>query len=117
MSSAQEFCVAACQRLAKWRSVFAGWQLGTRADTDPECRAVRDQTEARLLLRAEVSAIVALLVAKKFVTQDELQLAVGEEAEALCAILERKFPGFKACDAGMRIDLAEAAETMKGWRP
>jgi hypothetical protein len=34
--------VKALQKLAKWRLIFAGWQLGTRLKGDPECDAVRD---------------------------------------------------------------------------
>lgn len=30
------------QRLGKWRTVFASWQLGTRSKNDPEAQAVRD---------------------------------------------------------------------------
>lgn len=50
----------ALNRLAKWRTVFAGWQLGTRARGDPESDAVRDHREATIMLRAEVNALTAL---------------------------------------------------------
>jgi hypothetical protein len=50
----------ALNRLAKWRAVLAGWQLGTRPKGDSECDAVRDQRELLLILRAEVNAISAL---------------------------------------------------------
>src|SRR5438067_1656730 len=40
---------AALNRLTKWRSVFCGWQLGTRSSTDPEAQAVRDHREATML--------------------------------------------------------------------
>lgn len=52
------------QKLCKWRSVFAGWQLGTRPDTDAECQAVRDHREVTMLMRAELSALTALLIEK-----------------------------------------------------
>lgn len=58
-------------RLCKWRSILAGWQLGTRADTDPECQAVRDHREVTLLLRAEVNALTQLLVCGGVFTEEE----------------------------------------------
>lgn len=30
---------------------------------------------------------------------------------------ERRFPGFKAEDWGMKVDTAQAAQTIKGWKP
>ena len=30
------------QRLCKWSTLFAGWQLGTRRKEDPEAKAVKD---------------------------------------------------------------------------
>lgn len=94
----------AVERLAKWRTVFAGWQLGTRSLEDPECQAVRDHREVTLLLRAEVSALVGLLVEKGVFTQEEYCLAVGEEAVRLEHDLQERFPGAKATDQGMQYD-------------
>lgn len=108
---------AALERLAKWRSVFAGWQLGTRSKDDPECQAVRDHREVTMLLRAEVSALTQLLIDKKVFTLDELQEQTEEEAECLSKRYEMKFPGMKATDFGIRYDTKIAAETMKGWKP
>jgi hypothetical protein len=42
--------VSALERLAKWRTLFAGWQLGTRPKGEPESDAVRDHREATLML-------------------------------------------------------------------
>lgn len=100
-------------RLAKWRMVFASWQLGTRADTDPECQAVRDHRELTILMRAEVSALVGLLQAKGVFTQAEFAGQLREEAEHLHRAYEAQFPGFSATDQGMRLTMPEAAETMK----
>jgi hypothetical protein len=47
--------------LTKWRTIFAGWQLGTRPKGDPECDAVRDHRELSMILRAEVTAFTGLL--------------------------------------------------------
>ena len=107
----------ALNRLCKWRSVFAGWQLGTRTDTDPEARAVRDHREVTILLRAEVSALVALLIEKGVFTVEEFNQQCIVEAEHLERAYEKKFPGFKATDSGMLGDVATLRETMKGWYP
>jgi hypothetical protein len=103
---------ASLNRLAKWRSVFAGWQLGTRPRGDGECEAVRDHREATLLLRAEVNALTAILLNAKIVDQDTLMRVVGEEAEYLSAALEKKFPGAEATDAGMTFAVVEWSKTM-----
>lgn len=108
---------SALNRLAKWRSVFAGWQLGTRTDSDPESQAVRDHRESTLLQRIELSAITRLLIEKGVFTLEEMQIQLLDETEAMEAMLEKRFPGFKATAAGMQMDVAKAAETMKGWRP
>lgn len=67
-------------RLAKWRTVFAGWQLGTRPKSDQECQAVRDAAEARLIMRAELSGITALLIAKGVFTAEEFGAQLNVEA-------------------------------------
>jgi hypothetical protein len=107
----------ALERLAKWRSVFAGWQLGSRSKDDPECQAVRDHREVTILLRAEVTAITGLLIKKGVFTAEEFTAALGEEAELLSADYARKFPGMEATDDGIAYHLPLAGETMKGWKP
>jgi hypothetical protein len=111
--------MAALNRLAKWRSVFAGWQLGTRPKGDPEGDAVRDHREATIMLRAEVSAITALLVQKGLITAQEWENALAAEAEMLSADYEKRFPGMKASDSGIVMDLGRIREagTMEGWKP
>lgn len=108
---------AALERLAKWRSVFAGWQLGTRADTDPECQAVRDHREATIMLRAEVNALTRILVDRHVITESNFLAALEQEAIQLDRDYEKKFPGMKATDYGIKFDVPIARETMKGWRP
>lgn len=104
------------ERLAKWRSLFTGWQLGTRLKGDPESDAVRDHREATLLLRAEVSALAMLLITKKLAAQDEVVAAIEAEAEQLNADLERRFPGVTATDEGLTLD-ERVLPWMKGWKP
>jgi len=103
--------------LAKWRSIFSGWQLGTRTSDDPECQAVRDHREVTMLLRAEVSGITKILLDKKVCTLEELQGVFTEEALALSKSYEDKFPGCSANEHGIAINPAIARETMKNWRP
>lgn len=103
----------ALNRLCKWRTILAGWQLGTRPDTDPETQAVRDHRDATLILRAEVSALVALLVDKGVFTPHEFEKQVAEEADYHSKQLEEQFPGAKATDSGMDIDLQRAIAWMK----
>lgn len=107
----------ALNRLAKWRTIFTGWQLGTRSKFDPEAAAVRDAAESRLILRAEVSALVALLVQKEVITKEEWEAQLIFEADNLEGELERLFPGASASDEGMVLDPVVFAQTAKGWRP
>lgn len=106
--------------LGKWRSLFAGWQLGTRLDTDPECQAVRDHREVTILLRAEVNALTGLLIEKGVFTAAEFDIQLGDEAKALNESYERRFPGVTATEHGLSFDLSRGAELlswMKGWKP
>lgn len=109
----------ALNMLAKWRSVFAGWQLGTRVESDPECQAVRDHREATILLRAEVNALTALLLKKGVFTAEELTEQTIDEAEHLSASFAKRFPGLEATEHGISYDLAKVREhgTMEGWLP
>lgn len=109
--------MSAVQRLAKWRTVFAGWQLGTRPQGDPEGDAVRDHRELSIVMRAELNALASLLVAKGVFTAQEFQAAVETGAEHLSAEYTKRFPGFKATDYGMDINVALARDTMQGWKP
>lgn len=107
---------AALNRLAKWRTILAGWQLGTRAKGDPEGDAVRDHRELSLILRAEVSALSHALIDAGVITAERFGELVEREAELLSMSLEAKFPGARATDEGIVLD-ARAAEWMSGWRP
>ncbi len=108
---------SAVERLCKWRAVFTGWQLGTREKGDAEGDAVRDHREVTMLLRAELNAVTQLLIAKGVFTAHEFTLQLDIEAEHLSKAYEKKFPGFKAVDEGMTMNLALARDTMRGWRP
>lgn len=112
----EEKCYLALNRITKWRNVFAGWQLGTRAKSDPECQAVKDHREVTILTRLEISAFTKLLVEKGVITVAEFQQAMIEEADLLEQDYERKFPGMKAVDDGITYD-RRAIETMRNWKP
>jgi hypothetical protein len=104
-------------RFAKWRSVFAGWQLGTRLDTDPECQAVRDHREVTMLMRAEVNALTACLIEAGVFTSRQFTEQLILEAGHLDEQYAKKFPGMRSTDDGISMDVQKAAETMKGWLP
>jgi hypothetical protein len=101
--------------LAKWRTILAGWQLGTRPDSDPVAAAVRDHREVTLFLRAEVSALTHLFIQKGLVSEGEYLVALETAALQLSDDLARRFPGLTATEYGMDMKMPEAAETMKGW--
>jgi hypothetical protein len=107
----------ALNRLCKWRSVFAGWQLGTRTSEDPECQAVRNHREVTILLRTEVSALLELLVAKQIITTPEWESQLETEAEHLSRMYAGQFPGFTATDSGLELNMPLVSQTTRGWRP
>jgi hypothetical protein len=107
---------AALNRLTKWRTVLAGWQLGTRAKGDSEADAVRDTRELLLLLRVEVTALYALGLRAGAFTHDEWLQQVTKEAHMLEMAMEQRFPGFKATDEGIEVETATAVVTTKDWR-
>ncbi len=104
-------------KLAKWRSVFAGWQLGTRSLSDPESNAVRDHREVTILMRAELNALVGLMVEKGIFTTEEYAARLDNEAEWLDKQYENKFPGFSTNATGVVMKMPEVLTTTAGWRP
>lgn len=105
------------QRLGRWRTVFAGWQLGTRSKDDPECQAVRDHRELTMMLRAEVNAMAMLLIENRIFSAKEWDKQVQKECQLLCEGYEKRFPGFKATDEGLEIDTEKSLKTTRGWKP
>lgn len=108
--------IAALNRLAKWRVLFAGWQLGTRPKGDPECDAVSDHREATILMRAEVNAMTQLLIAKGVFTLEDWNNQIVTEAQFLNEAYEKQFPGAEATDIGMSFD-HRATPWMSKWKP
>jgi len=109
----------ALQKLTKWRTIFASWQLGTRDENDPECKALKDHREVTILLRAEVTTLTGLLIEKGVFTVKEFNDALGREADQLSADFARRFPGMEATERGIAMDIAKIREhgTMDGWLP
>lgn len=104
---------AVLNKLAKWRNVFASWQLGSRSNNDGECRAVKDHRELSIFLRAEMSALTGLLIKKGVITGPQFEAALMSEAGLLDHNYEDKFPGFSTNQDGVHMDLPQAAETMR----
>jgi hypothetical protein len=102
---------AAVQRLAKWRTVFVGWMIGTRSPDQPGVKAYRDRADAVLMMRVEINALTALLIAKGVFSVDEFMAQIVTECEHKQRELEAMFPGYKATDIGISIDIPVAAET------
>lgn len=102
--------------LTKWRTLFTGWQLGTRPKGDPEGDAVRDHREVTILLRAENNAVLGLLLAKGVITEDEWLAQLEQEADHLAKAYSDRFPGVTAHEDGLTFD-KRALPWMKGWKP
>jgi hypothetical protein len=104
--------MAALNKLCKWRNVFTGWHLGSLPKNAPGVPTMRDLQDFRLIARAELNAITAMLVAKGICTSDELRESLAAEALAFDAKLEAIFPGYRATDDGIEIfDTRLAQET------
>lgn len=103
----------ALDKLAKWRKFFAGWQLGTRLDSDGESRAVRDHREVSIVMRAELSALVGLLIKKGVFNDRQWAAALERQAQELDHDYERRFPGWSATPEGLLMKMPEAGETMR----
>lgn len=105
----------AFNRLTKWCGLFAMWQLGNRDPADPEFQAVQDHRAATLILRAEVSALAALLMKKGVFTQDEFLMECAVSASVLSKNHERRFPGAAVNDQGIQVDGEKAKAWLTPW--
>ena len=113
--SLEEDMLRMLNKVAKWRTFFASWQLGTRPHDAGELRAVKNQRELFILLRVEQSALARLLLQKGVFTLEEWQAAVLAEAAVLDAAYEEAYPGWSASaddGLGMNMKMPEAGRTM-----
>ena len=94
----------ALNRLAKWRAILAGWQVGSKAKGEPACDAVRDHRQETLTLRAELSAVVAVLIARGIIAEADFLEALDVAANQCNEALEKRFPGVKTTEAGIELD-------------
>lgn len=109
---------AVFNKLAKWRTLYAGRVFGTRMVDDPVAKGARDDAEVRLFLRAEVSALAKLLIDKGVCTRREFTEASIEEAKYLDRQQELIFPGWESFEGGLRVtDIEAARRLMEGWPP
>ncbi|MCA1570763.1 MAG: hypothetical protein LC798_10695 [Chloroflexi bacterium] len=106
----------ALNRLAKWRVLLTGWQLGTRPKGDPECDAVSDHREQSLMTSVELATLAVLLIDKGVITRAEWNAQIAVEADRLNAHYEKRFPGVTAHDDGLHMD-KRALPWIKGWKP
>lgn len=104
---------SALNRLHKWRKIFVSWQLGTRPDTDGEALAVADHRSLSLLMRAEINAMTALFIKKGVFTEEEFVTQVIEEAKLMDRDMEGRFPGVRAVNEGLAIDIEKFKETAR----
>ena len=109
----------ALNRLCKWRTVLTGWHLGSQSSDTPGVPAMRDLQDFRLVVRAEVSALVTLLVETGVFSADEYETALALEAEILERKLQESFPGYRAIDGGIVItpDVAKETNRVKRFPP
>ena len=104
---------AALEKLTKWRKFFASWQLGTVPASDGRYKAVANHRETTILLRAENSALITLLIAKGLIADAEWSAALEEEATRLDLLYADHYPGWESTPDGLSMKLPEAAETMQ----
>lgn len=115
----EELYREALEKLAKWRSVYAGWRLGTRLSNDGESKYTRDLHEQILILRADCSALAFLvrdaLVAtgmSEAAAHEKLQERMLQEVTELDRLQSLKFPGMSSTPDGISYKLPEARDTM-----
>ncbi len=113
MSLLEDEVLRVINKLCKWRSFFASWQLGTRLESDGEVKAVKHQRELSILLRVDVNALAGLMLRKGVFTQEEYQRALIQEAKYLDHAYEESFPGWRSTETGMSMKMPEAGETMR----
>jgi hypothetical protein len=102
----------ALNRLAKWRKFFVSWQIGTRELGDREAAAITHHVEMSILMRAELNAVIKLLIDTGTVTSGELEDAITVAALALSETYAKAYPGWAATDAGMTMKMPDALNTM-----
>ena len=103
-------------KLGAWKSVLARWQLGPSAN-EAALAALRDHREQSLILRAEMNALVQVLLARGVISSGEWTRSLDAALRALDARYEQRFPGLRTTDAGavVEADAEAVTRTMAGW--
>ena len=104
-------------RLDRWPMALVGRLLGTVIPDTPKAKGVREHLRELLRHRAELNTIAGLLREKGVITQEEYTARLQEESRWYCDQLEKQFPGFRATDIGVDIDIPQAYKTTRGWPP
>lgn len=117
MSDATDRMSVMLNRLCKFRMILAGQHVGTKTASDIETRAFRDLYDKLLIMRAEHSALTALLMEKGLITADEFAHQVSDEAAWLISQYQQKYPGVTATDQGLTINRDKVSSWLKDFRP
>jgi hypothetical protein len=110
---AQELTSAqmAVKRLCQWKMLLARWQMGERFERGPEFDALCDQRGLVLILRAELNALLSVLVETRIIKHADFDLALEACANRDNTNLSLRFPGYYGTDEGLAVDVAIAKGT------
>jgi hypothetical protein len=98
-------CYDALNKITKWRSIFAGWQLGSRPLGDPESDAVRDHREVTILERLEISALKQILVGVDF-SQEDFNQALTTWSQGTDTSIDNAVQEHRAVTISLRAELS-----------
>lgn len=105
-------------RLCKYRIILTGRILGTVPVSDPKAQGLRDLFDKMLILRAETTALTALLIEKGIITADRFREQIQDEAKHLCETYQKTFPGTEPTDNGITFnDIQKVMEWMSKFPP
>jgi hypothetical protein len=102
----------AVNRLCRFKTVLARWQLGLTYEQQ-EFDAICDTRALLLILRAEVNALLSVLVETRIVKHSDFDKALEEAANRDNTNLSLRFPGYYGTDEGLAVDLKIAVATAK----
>lgn len=103
----------AVNRLCRFKMVLARWQLGNRENGDQEFEAVCDTRSLLLILRAEVNALLSVLVDTRIIKHTDFDKALEATANRDNTNLSLRFPGYYGTDEGLAVDVRIAEATDK----
>ena len=110
----------AAQRLQQFGRLAASRLFGTMLSTDGRSKAVVDEWERSLILRAEMNALVGLLIDKGIVTEAEWAARSVEALRHLADAHAKTWPELTVDETGIHIhDMAAHAARAKAerWPP